>query len=219
MEATLLLRLAAPMQAWGAEVRSTARQHTQSYPTKSGIIGLLANALGRGLDEDISDLVALHVGVRLDHRGTILPDYVAMRNVATSDGKRKNSHVYTRTYIHDGAFLAGLSGDRGLLEQIASALNTPARVLFLGRRSCLPTAPLCLEIVDGDLEHALTTYPWLAKRNRRHPATLLALIEDTNGPTTLYDVPLGTFGERRFGERRARWLSIKLLEPEEAQDD
>ena len=43
--ATLLLRLAAPLQAWGAdskfETRKTARE-----PTKSGVIGLLAAALG-----------------------------------------------------------------------------------------------------------------------------------------------------------------------------
>ena len=42
--ATLLLRLAAPLQAWGAdskfETRKTARE-----PTKSGVIGLLAACL------------------------------------------------------------------------------------------------------------------------------------------------------------------------------
>ena len=48
--ATLLLRLAAPLQAWGAdskfETRKTARE-----PTKSGVIGLLAAALGLRRDE------------------------------------------------------------------------------------------------------------------------------------------------------------------------
>ena len=43
---TLLLRLAAPMQAWGAEAKFD-RRTTQREPTKSGVTGLVAAALGR----------------------------------------------------------------------------------------------------------------------------------------------------------------------------
>ena len=42
---TLLLRLAGPMQAWGADSRFDIRK-TNREPTKSGVIGLLAAALG-----------------------------------------------------------------------------------------------------------------------------------------------------------------------------
>lgn len=62
--ATLLLRLAAPLQAWGAdskfETRKTARE-----PTKSGVIGLLAAALGlreQGLVEALQAEPALCPG-------------------------------------------------------------------------------------------------------------------------------------------------------------
>ena len=48
--ATLLLRLAAPLQSWGTdskfEVRKTGRE-----PTKSGVVGLLATARGIGREE------------------------------------------------------------------------------------------------------------------------------------------------------------------------
>lgn len=43
--ATLLLRLAAPLQSWGADSKFEIRK-TNREPTKSGVIGLLAAALG-----------------------------------------------------------------------------------------------------------------------------------------------------------------------------
>ena len=48
--ATLLLRLAAPLQAWGADSKFETRK-TNREPTKSGVIGLLAAALGLRRDE------------------------------------------------------------------------------------------------------------------------------------------------------------------------
>ena len=43
---TLLLRLVGPMQAWGTSSRFDERD-TGKEPSKSGVIGLLAAALGR----------------------------------------------------------------------------------------------------------------------------------------------------------------------------
>ena len=43
--ATLLLRLAAPLQAWGSDSKFETRK-TDREPTKSGVVGLLAAALG-----------------------------------------------------------------------------------------------------------------------------------------------------------------------------
>ena len=48
--ATLLLRLAAPLQAWGADSKFETRK-TGREPTKSGVVGLLAAALGLRRDE------------------------------------------------------------------------------------------------------------------------------------------------------------------------
>ena len=71
---TLLLRLAAPMQAWGAEAKFD-RRTTQREPTKSGVTGLVAAALGRKRDESIDDIAALRFGVRADKPGVLLRDY------------------------------------------------------------------------------------------------------------------------------------------------
>ena len=62
---TLLLRLAASMQAWGSDFRFEVRR-TGREPTKSGVIGLLAAALGRSRADSIDDLCQLRFGVRVD---------------------------------------------------------------------------------------------------------------------------------------------------------
>ena len=63
--ATLLLRLAAPMQAWGSRSKFDDRD-TEAEPTKSGVLGLCAAALGIDRADPIDDLTRLSFGVRID---------------------------------------------------------------------------------------------------------------------------------------------------------
>lgn len=165
---TLLLRLAGPLQAWGADSRFERRM-TGREPTKSGVIGMLAAALGRPRMADISDLATLRFGVRVDQPGTLEYDF----HVAHG----KSSYITYRYYLADAVFLAGLEGDEVLLDEIDYALRNPHFALFLGRRACPPTDPLSLGVRDMALQTALETEPWLAAGwyKRRH----------TNGPQTL----------------------------------
>lgn len=71
---TLLLRLAGPMQAWGTDSKVDTRT-TGAQPSKSGIVGMIAAAMGRSRDELVDDISALRFGVRTDQGGTILRDY------------------------------------------------------------------------------------------------------------------------------------------------
>lgn len=65
---TLLLRFAAPLQAWGTESKYDIRK-TDREPSKSGIVGFLAAALGRKRDESVEDLNALRVVYEQIRRG------------------------------------------------------------------------------------------------------------------------------------------------------
>ena len=69
---TLLLRLAGPLQSWGTSSRWTERD-TGYEPSKSGVIGILAAALGLPRSSDLSSLAALRMGVRVDQEG--VPGY------------------------------------------------------------------------------------------------------------------------------------------------
>ena len=95
--ATLLLRLAAPLQAWGADSKFETRK-TGREPTKSGVIGLLAAALGLRRDEReaLARLTGLRFGVRVEREGQLLVDY---HTAKTQD--EKTSYVTYRHYLQD----------------------------------------------------------------------------------------------------------------------
>ena len=151
---TLLLRLAAPLQAWGINSKFDIRK-TEREPSKSGVIGLLAAALGRRRDESLDDLAALTFGVRSDKEGELLKDFHMVRK------DKKTSYVTTRYYLADAIFLVGLeSQDENFLKTLDQALQAPVFPLFLGRRSCPPTLPLSLGIRQTDLLTALKEEPW-----------------------------------------------------------
>lgn len=72
---TVVLRLAAPMQSWGDQARASQIRPTSDHPTKAGVVGLVANILGRDRSDSISDLAALTFAVRADLPGTHEVDY------------------------------------------------------------------------------------------------------------------------------------------------
>ena len=120
--ATLLLRLAAPLQAWGADSKFETRK-TNREPTKSGVIGLLAAALGLRRDEReaLLRLTGLRFGVRVEREGQLLVDY---HTAKTQD--EKTSYVTYRHYLQDAVFLAGIeSEDAALLQHLQQALLHP----------------------------------------------------------------------------------------------
>lgn len=146
---TLLFKLEGPMQSWGSSSKYDNR-YTENFPTKSGVIGLIANALGRDRKDDISDLSQLRFGVRIDRPGTVLCDF------HTARGEKTNIYVTRRYYLSDAKFLVGLeSENEELLSQIESALKNPSRPLYLGRRSFPLSLPPIGEIYPHNLEKAL----------------------------------------------------------------
>lgn len=137
----LLLRLAAPLQSWGVESKFDTRR-TLGYPTKSGVIGLVASAMGRERTEPLDDLNELEIGIRVENEGRQIRDY------HTADGEKDKKYITHRFYLSDATFLVGLEHkDAGFIEKIEDALKHPAFPLFLGRRSCPPTLPLVWDCV------------------------------------------------------------------------
>ena len=155
---TLLLRLAAPLQSWGMTSKFDTRE-TAREPTKSGVIGLLAAALGRSRTENLDDLKELYFGVRIDQPGTLLRDYHTARQK-----KRTASFVTTRYYLADAVFLVGLEGEENFLQKLASALQNPVFPLYLGRRSCPPAGRIVLGLRERALRQAIEEEPWQASK-------------------------------------------------------
>ncbi len=159
---TLLLRFSAPLQSWGSESMYD-RRDTDYIPTKSGVIGMLAAALGRKRDEAVDDLSRLKFGIRVDRPGARLEDFQI-----TYMGEKLNANLANKVYLSDAVFLAGLSyEDKVFLKDLEEALRYPRYALFLGRRSCPPTQPLVLGIRETDLESALRDEEWLVPKWQR----------------------------------------------------
>ncbi|MBF6357022.1 type I-E CRISPR-associated protein Cas5/CasD [Nocardia higoensis] len=74
MTSVLLLRLAGPLQSWGSRSRF-AHRDTDLRPTKSGVIGLCAAAMGLDRADPLGPLAELRFGVRADRPGTVIRDY------------------------------------------------------------------------------------------------------------------------------------------------
>lgn len=223
---TLLLRLAGPMQSWGTTSRFDQRD-TGKEPSKSGVIGLVAAALGidreEPWNENLQALAALKMGVRHDRPGVLKYDYQTAGCAATdtmirADGSLSKDGVTSqRHYLADAAFLVGLEGaDRTLLERAHAALRNPVWPLALGRKSYVPSEPVWIEggVVGAPLPEALAAWPWIAtpRRNEPAPKRLLVSLESNDGSGALrMDQPLSSFAERRFGARyvRAEWVDLQ----------
>lgn len=205
--ATLLLRLAGPLQAWGQDSKFETRR-TNREPTKSGVIGLLAAALGirRGDDLALQRLCGLRFGVRFDQEGRLLVDY---HTAATEKDRKEGKTTYQtwRHYLSDAAFLVGLeSEDQALLSELQTALRYPVFPLFLGRRACPPTLPLCLGIRQADLLTALKSEPALPGIPSRS-ATMRIVMDmpfDAKGAALRQDLPVSfSVLHRQHGFRAA----------------
>ncbi|WP_119730093.1 type I-E CRISPR-associated protein Cas5/CasD [Thermomonospora amylolytica] len=214
----LLLQLAGPLQAWGSSARF-ARRTTEPAPTKSGVIGLLAAALGRDRSHDPADLAALRFGVRVDQRGVPIRDYQTAHHFETG----KSMPVSERFYLADAVFIAALEGPDDLIDELHQAVRRPTYLPYLGRRSCPPSRPLDLGIrEDGDIEQALKREEWRASRwhQRRHrepTVRLETIIEATadDGPVdSIRDQPLSFDPtHRRYALRGIRHGYVEVSNP------
>ncbi|MFA7063613.1 MAG: type I-E CRISPR-associated protein Cas5/CasD [Methanomethylophilus sp.] len=207
---TLLLRLAGPMQSWGVTGKFSTRS-TGREPSKSGVLGLVAAALGRGREEPLTDLTALRYGVRIDQEGTFLRDYHTAHNPENT----KLAYLTERHYLADAVFLVGLEGDPVLLTAIEQALRHPFYPLFLGRRSCPPAGRLSLGLREGTLEEALDREEWQAAEwyRRRMPAEVdLETVCDADGRGDgglVWDNPVSFSPDRRVHAPRSTARNLR----------
>jgi len=164
----LILRLDGPMQAWGTHTYEDFRP-SNLYPTRSGLLGLLAACLGIERRDHVgqSDLAAnVHFTVRIDSKverlgrekpvakpGIKLPDFHTVMDARKVDGSaNKFPLVSRREYLYDAAFTVAVgeqAAARYTLDHLAEALCCPCYTPTLGRRACPPTRPLLDGVIDA----------------------------------------------------------------------
>lgn len=150
-ESYLSLLIDGPMQSWGYSSRFQ-RRSTSSHPTKSGIIGLIAAAMGidkYAHDEPklIQELGELNLTVitlpRLNRIGLRMEDYHTVERTKSADGgSNKNAVITHREYLLDVRFGVLLKGSAKLLDRVAGAMQNPRWGVWLGRKCCIPATPV-----------------------------------------------------------------------------
>ena len=172
MARVLLMRLDAPLISFGG-VSVDNYGYTEDYPALSMIAGLLANALGyRHREADRLQRLQnrLRMASRCDRPGERLVDYqtVDLGQELISDalgwttrGKMEHregafstgTHIRYRHYLADSVHTIALclepEAESPTLDDLAEALQLPARPLFIGRKWCIPSTPLFLSITDA----------------------------------------------------------------------
>jgi CRISPR system Cascade subunit CasD len=108
-----------------------------------------------------------------------------------------------------------------LLEKVHAHLQNPTWLLFLGRKSYVPSEPIWIEngVQDAPLLEVLIHWPWIATKRKweEPPEKLLVSWESEDETGTLkMDQLLYSFAERRFGSRfvRSQWIPF----PKEASN-
>ena len=204
---TLLLQLEGPLQAWGIGPRLDLRQ-SAPWPTKSGVLGLLREAMGLPWEAPAEPLAGLPLAVAVLRPGRRLVDLQTAQGVIAAEKDDIKNKLTLREYLADAAFLAALEGPEALLREAQAALLNPAREIFLGRRGCLPSPPVALPegLSPLPLVEALQSE---LKRQGREQARLVLEAPVGQG-RMVHDVPVGRFSERRFAPRFVREETWKL---------
>ena len=200
----LLLRFAAPLQAWGSSSKFDIRT-TEREPTKSGVIGMIASALGiqrnaENADDELKKLNEMRFGVRVEKEGKLSNDFHMVRKI--ENRKMTASYITDRYYLSDAVFLVAIeSDDTELLKKIESALQRPVYPLFLGRRSCPPTLPVVYGMRDSELTEILRNEPPLIQDSKNKSARRIVYDTLSDG-TVVRDCPV-SFSQlhRQYGFR------------------
>jgi len=170
----LILRFDAPLISFGAPMIDQ-NGVVQAFPGLSMLVGLIGNALGWD-HRDAEKLDALQdrirYAARVDRLGEALVDYQTVDlgqpwmdpkkagwttwgHIAERDGAHSTgTHIRYRHYRADSLVtvaVALVDETDPTTDEIATALRYPARTVFLGRKCCLPAAPILREIVDAGL--------------------------------------------------------------------
>lgn len=194
----LILRFDAPLMSFGAVVVDQ-NNPTWRFPGTSMLTGLLGNALGwdhRDADKLQTLQNRLRFAARWDAEPEALADYQTVDlgqsfmvdTGWTTRGKREDrkggpastgTHIRYRDYWANGLATVALSlageGDPNL-EDIEQALRRPARPLFIGRKPCLPAAPLLVGRRQAEgLKAALAAEPLADIGPRHRPERIPAL--------------------------------------------
>lgn len=157
----LILKLEGVMQAWGGHTFEDSRP-SELFPTRSGLLGLLAACLGIDRTDHQSQAAlaaSVTFAVRVDCHPVKMTDYHTVQNARRNySGLKSSDTIQTwRDYVVDAKLSArytvaitNTEQPAIALAEIEQAVKKPVFTPFLGRRSCPITRPMYENRVEAE---------------------------------------------------------------------
>ena len=200
----LVMRLQAPLLSFGG-VMTDHVGVTRDFPAASMVTGLIGNALGfkrteKERHQSLQDRLVFAVRRDWDEPAGILTDMQNAQLSKSDKGWTTVGRLEERSGASYGAphrrrrdfhmdakitIVLRLQPEKSdpTLGQLAEALNRPARPLYIGRKPCLPTAPLFSGFV-----HATDAHKALVSVEVENSGEMRALWPIEEGPNIGQDV-------------------------------
>jgi CRISPR system Cascade subunit CasD len=81
-----------------------------------------------------------------------LQDYHTVQDTRKADGSLKDCHITQRQYLTDAGFCVLLYGAVTFCHMLADALRDPKWGIWLGRKTCIPSAPVLVGVFSSQEE-------------------------------------------------------------------
>lgn len=166
MAFTGMFQIAAVMAGFGQLGAGYQNPGSQSAPTKSAVVGMLAAALGRTKSDSITDLNQLLIGTCTTNAGVLHTRFGTITGASQLEGGirsnpliRKKGYFQAATLGPGDSYLvrhivAFQSEDEMFVQELLKALTAPVFPVFVGRANCRPAEPMPLGYLEGTLEDA-----------------------------------------------------------------
>lgn len=229
----ILLWLEGPMQSWGYDSRF-GRRETLPFPTRSGILGLLCSALGRGGEQREwlekmqlykQDIISYNRKALYGDSQREIPlrdfhmvgsgynqsdSWQKLLSPKKSDGSSPvgaGTKITYRAYLQDACFACILSVPKDEAEEIEHYLQQPVWELSLGRKCCVPTE----FIFQGRFlkkEQAIQKAKVLAQsKNKVEDFSVVDEIVPEGEIINLNDVPIAFGLAKLYKDRQVTWIN------------
>lgn len=185
----IYLRLAGVLQSWAGPAIAGNIVHTERFPTRTGLKGLLAGALGEPRDDWPEWLDDVEFTVRQDRRPRVVDDFhtinprtestrfrrrlllshgdrVSAKSLVFTPDQQGGTSVVNRTYLADGEFIVRIVCDSHL-DELESALSSPSFTSYLGRKAFPPAFPFYLGRGSVDCLEQIPTLDWHSHARRK----------------------------------------------------
>lgn len=163
-----VMRLYGPMVSWG-DIAVGELRGTSTRPSRSALIGLLSAALGVTRDDHhtLQSMVdAYRFAVRVDQQGALIRDFHTWQKPRRKRGLKWETRkeeleagdletgISRRDYCCDARCVVCVwtEGDSPpfSLQEIKQAVARPRFVLYLGRKSCPPSLPIAVQLIQAN---------------------------------------------------------------------